>query len=303
MLPRSVPCYKVFYQGDDGLLHTKYGDATVSVGGRLMAEGGALHMRRRGINFYVTVEDCLSYYTKEEWKGKRRVVAQVAPLSDECLFEVNKYCTRGVEVVRLLEEGEKPCLLAAMAAAGADPSSDDNLAILWASKYGRADVVRLLLADPRVDPGARNNFAIRLASIYGHAEVARLLLYDPRVDPSTCDDFAIQQASRYGYADVVRLLLADPRVDPGANDNCAVGWASEYSHADVVLLLLDDPRVRLAPGASDDVVDLHLTDPRVRLAPSADDNDAIRWASRNGHAEVVDLLLADPCVRLGEQMY
>ena len=41
------------------------------------------------------------------------------------------------------------------------------------------------------------------------------------------------------------------------------------------------------------MVRLLLADPRVRLAPSADDNEAIRWASGNGHADVVRLLLAD----------
>ena len=57
MLQRSVPCYKAFYQDGDGILHTKYGDATVSVGGLLMVreEGGDLVMCERGIHFCVTV--------------------------------------------------------------------------------------------------------------------------------------------------------------------------------------------------------------------------------------------------------
>ena len=41
MLPRSIPCYKAFYQDGDGILHTKYGDATVSVGGRLMVRSAS----------------------------------------------------------------------------------------------------------------------------------------------------------------------------------------------------------------------------------------------------------------------
>ena len=64
MLPRGVPCYKAFYQDDDGLLHTMNGAASVFVGGRLTVpgEGGDLAMCRRGIHFCVTVEHCLGYY-------------------------------------------------------------------------------------------------------------------------------------------------------------------------------------------------------------------------------------------------
>ena len=41
-------------------------------------------------------------------------------------------------------------------------------------------------------------------------------------------------------------------------------------------------------------VRLLLADPRVD--PAARNNDAIRWASGNGHSEVVKLLLNDPRV-------
>ena len=276
MLPRSVPCYKAFYQDGDGLLHTMHGGATVEVGGCLTVpeEGGDLVMCERGIHFCVTVEDCLTYYEEEAREGKRRVVAQVTPLSDECLFDVDKYCTRGVVVTRLLREGERPCLATAIAVAGADPSADNNYAIQWASENSHAEVVRLLLADTRVDPGANNNFAIRFASEKGHIEVVRLLLADPRVDPRAFGNEAIRWASHNGHAEVVRLLLADPRVDPSVFGNNAIWSACEKGHPDVVRLLLADPRVD----------------------PSADDNEAIRWASINGHADVVRLLLADPRV-------
>ena len=241
MLPALVPCYKAFYQDDDGLLHTKHGAASVSVGGHLTVpeEGGDLVMCRRGIHFCVAVEDCLAYYEDETWKGKRRVVAQVTPLGGECLFEINKYCARGVEVVRLLGAEEKPCLAMAIAAAGVDPASDDNLAIRRASRNGHADVVRILLADPRVDPSANDNDAIRWASCNGHTEVVRLLLADPRVDPGARDNVAIRWASGNGHSDVVRLFLADPRVRlaPCAQYNSAVQWASINGHAEVVDLL------------------------------------------------------------------
>lgn len=49
------------------------------------------------------------------------------------------------------------------------------------------------------------------ASICGHTEIVRLLLADPRVDPTAGGDKAIMEAHRIGHAEVVRLLLADGR--------------------------------------------------------------------------------------------
>ena len=45
-----------------------------------------------------------------------------------------------------------------------------------ASENGHTEVVKLLLADPRVDPAAGNNWAIRFASENGHTEIVKLLL-------------------------------------------------------------------------------------------------------------------------------
>ena len=83
----------------------------------------------------------------------------------------------------------------------------------WASANSYAEVVRLLLADPRVNPAVNNNYPIRWASGEGHAEVVRLLLNDNRVDPAAYNNYAIGLASRNGHTGVVRLLMTDPRVD------------------------------------------------------------------------------------------
>jgi hypothetical protein len=156
-----------------------------------------------------------------------------------------------------------------------------NYAIYWASQNGHAEVVRLLLTDPRVDPSVRGNEeichdALAKASQNGHVEVVRLLLTDPRVDPSALNNYAIRFASQNGHVEVVQLLLSDHRVDPSAHDNYAIRWTCYNGHAEVVRLLLSDPRVD----------------------PSAQDNYAVSLASRNGHAEVVRLLLTDPRVSL-----
>ena len=65
--------------------------------------------------------------------------------------------------------------------------------IQWASKYGRPEIVKLFLNDPRLDPSNDDNRAIQYASYCGHAEVVRLLLNDLRVDPSVNNNFAIRE--------------------------------------------------------------------------------------------------------------
>jgi Ankyrin repeats (3 copies) len=87
-----------------------------------------------------------------------------------------------------------------------------NYAPRLAAIEGNTDIVRLLLADPRVDPSADMNYAIRWASELGRTEVVRMLLDDPRVDPSNWKQWAIRKASRNGHKEIVRLLLDLPMV-------------------------------------------------------------------------------------------
>jgi ankyrin repeat protein len=72
---------------------------------------------------------------------------------------------------------------------------------------GHVDVVKLLLADPRVDPAAIDNFAIRWSSQNGHVEVVKLLA-DSRV--RSCDGMstALELASGAGHIEVVQQLLS-----------------------------------------------------------------------------------------------
>ena len=84
---------------------------------------------------------------------------------------------------------------------------------------------------------------------------------------------------------------------------------SSFGHFDVVKKLLPrvDPSdvndaIRWASeNGHFEVVRLLLSDPRVD--PADDNNEAIRLASRNGHFEVVRLLLADPRVDPSENYY
>jgi hypothetical protein len=58
-----------------------------------------------------------------------------------------------------------------------------------------------------VDPSSRNNYFVRLASSKGFAEIVKLLLTDPRVNPSVKDNEALFNAVRNGNIETVKVLM------------------------------------------------------------------------------------------------
>ncbi len=123
-----------------------------------------------------------------------------------------------IEIIRLLLEdprGETKVSRSTLYAV--DPSGDQSGGdhpISSASMNGHTEIVRLLLAHPKVDPTVENNDPINSASKYGYIEIVRLLLADSRVNPNdddTYDSIAIVGASEFGNVDILRLLLKDPR--------------------------------------------------------------------------------------------
>jgi ankyrin repeat protein len=103
-------------------------------------------------------------------------------------------------------------------------------------------VVKILALSPKLLPKI-DGISLFEASDSGHADVVALLLQDPRVDPTENNDHALQRACQRGHVDVVTLFLKGTRVNPGRHENIAFHLACENGHADVVTLLLKDPRV------------------------------------------------------------
>lgn len=97
--------------------------------------------------------------------------------------------------------------------------SYDVAVFLWASLNGHPEVVKRLLASPRVDPAFNNNYAIRWASANGHSKVVKLLLADSRVNPAVWDNWPIRLASEKGHLEVVNVLLEHPAVMAYVIDN------------------------------------------------------------------------------------
>jgi hypothetical protein len=207
-----------------------------------------------------------------EWReGRKKAFQEAVHMNPQTITQKHYGYLCGQELFLEVFRICKLALLSPFTCSNIDISAYDNRAIKWASSQGHADIVHLLLSDPRVNPAASDNYALKLASYFGHVAVVQLLLSDPRVNPAADDNYALKTASENGRAALVQLLLSDPRVNPAANDNYAIKLASEYGHAAAAQLLLADPRVD----------------------PAAHNNYAIKWASNNGHAAVVELLLAD----------
>jgi ankyrin repeat protein len=96
-------------------------------------------------------------------------------------------------------------------------------------------------------------------SASGHANIVRLLLSDPRFDPSFDSNRTIVEAARNGNTEIVQLLLEDPKVDPADQYNFALIYSVGNGHAEIVKLLLEDPRVNLLEVENTRLIEVAFT--------------------------------------------
>jgi hypothetical protein len=141
-------------------------------------------------------------------------------------------------------------------------------ALAIAARRGFADIVALLLADPRVDPAGSE--VLREAAKRGHVAVVALLLADARFDPSADDDMTLLHACSQGAGAVVKCLLADSRVNPAARDGRPLGIAISAGAGSVVAALLADARVTAHLAASP-----RIRDELLRAAENINDEDVL----------------------------
>jgi hypothetical protein len=83
-----------------------------------------------------------------------------------------------------------------------------NMDFLKLSLTVQEMVLKTALSCPEFEPQSDNNYSICYASENGHTEIVKLLLADPRVNPSDQDNCAIQCASGSGsgHTEIVKLL-------------------------------------------------------------------------------------------------
>jgi len=233
-----------------------------------------------------------------------------------------------------LIEFDYPEIINGLIKNGLDPTLNHDAAIRFAARKGRVNIVKVLLADPRVDPSALNNYAFSQAAAGNHLEVmqlllsdsrfrmndllfidictsgflsgAKTLLKDSRTDPSIRNNTAFICAAWNNHVEIVKLLLTDSRVDPTAQNNKALMKVSKEGRAETLKLLLKDPRVDPSVRQNKalenaiyhrkaEIVKLLLSDSRVD--PVYQNNNALRTAIYRFSEEIITLLLSDNRIR------
>jgi len=153
-----------------------------------------------------------------------------------------------------------------------------NTALMWASKNGCTDVVKLLInmtrdcdntADTNIK-GCYSNIALMWASCTGHIDVVK-----ENINLNMTGDYdntAFMFAIKHDNIDIARLLL-----DAGADVNAksyynytALIWASEKNKTDIIKFLIN-------AGANVNAKDRK-------------DNTALTWAIKHDNTEIVKLL-------------
>jgi ankyrin repeat protein len=153
----------------------------------------------------------------------------------------------------------------------------DGTLLLWASKNGHVEVVKLLLkkeADVNA-PDLSGGTPLHQASKNGHVEVIKLLLKkEADVNALNClGSTPLHRASGNRHVEVVKLLL-DKEADVNAANKeglTPLHQASENGHVEVIKLLLDKE------------ADVN--------AANNEGSTPLTIASGNGHVEIVKLLL------------
>jgi len=201
--------------------------------------------------------------------------------------------------------------------------------LIYAAQYNKVELVKLLLADPRVDLAAKDDdgcMAIHMACFSGSVEVMELFLSDSRTDvniPDREDLTPLFAACQEGHTEIVRMLLAHPAVDANIPRNTGatpLNIACEMGAYDCVRLMVDDERVLLnmadndnasplwfaAQGNHTHVAKLLMANTRETIDAVArtvegqnewQNTNAVEWARQKGHKEMADLIeqyIADP---------
>lgn len=143
-----------------------------------------------------------------------------------------------------------------------------NLVIHRCCIFGRFDVVKELIKDPRIDPSYR----LIAACASGDLKLVKELLNDREADPKFQGSSSLKLAVQYGHLEIVDVLLKDGRADPDDEyiEDVLLALAAERGHFKVVdRLLLDN-----------------------RIIPNENNNEAIVKAFENNNFRIVDRLLA-----------
>ena len=103
--------------------------------------------------------------------------------------------------------------------------------------YERVNVVKYLLANPKINPAIHDNYCIKEASHLGNAQIVEMLLQTGKVNPAADDNYSLVYASQMGRTAVVSLLLQTKKVDCKAQSGRALTKAVQRNHLEIIKLL------------------------------------------------------------------
>ncbi|KAI9348582.1 hypothetical protein BDR26DRAFT_853522, partial [Obelidium mucronatum] len=129
-----------------------------------------------------------------------------------------------------------------MAYANADSALLD-WAIYEAAKHGHADVVDYLLQHPNANPSCQENAALVIATRGESPSVVKVLLSDSRVNPSDRNNAVLQIAMTREHWEIIGLLLRDPRLvfeESNANLKSEIFMLAAKNGREEILELLND---------------------------------------------------------------
>ena len=169
---------------------------------------------------------------------------------------------------------------------GANVGQEDNefglTPLHWASHFGRANVVQVLLAAPGIDVNRADMFGrtpLYRASYKGHTVTVSLLLAAPGIDVNKADEDGwtpLSIASSEGHTLVVKALLRKRGIDVNKANKYGetpLYWASWKGHTEVAKALLNKRGIDVNKANGNGWTPLHV-------------------ASFFGRTEVVKLFLA-----------
>lgn len=119
----------------------------------------------------------------------------------------------------------------------------DAMKKIVAFGFGNAEILSILLNDPRVDP--QSDFfqkALVLAINGNHHKIARLLVEDPRI---VKDELAIKMACKKGDQKIVKLLLDKECITSSLKPEL-ISIAKKKSYTEIVNILEKDERLTAA---------------------------------------------------------
>jgi len=119
------------------------------------------------------------------------------------------------------------------------------LAVRKSVKYRHLDIMKILLADPRIKLDAYDNLLIRWASQHGHVETVKELLKYSTVNLNDVNNWAIIHAMYGRHVEIMKILLGKNTM----KIHGFIGWRNkwnlhyQYMHTKCYKLILDDPNI------------------------------------------------------------